>query len=583
MGLGYLTLATKSEQDKYLTGNPQFTFFKGVYKKHTNFATDYQYVNLIGDTHNSLGKKLYLDLPKNGDLLYRTYLAIKVEGNNLSDVVPLAYSLIDYIDLFIGGQRIDRHYGSWLRIWHELNVTSEKQLALSDMVGIHSTSNSKLLHIPLRFWFNNNIGTALPLLALQYNDVKIDIKFNNPDEVNIYSEYTINNNPYSVQDTTFNISQVQVLCEYIHLDREERRLFMSNSHEYLITQVQTSLNNPVNLFKSLSDEKFEKQIHKTDLRFNHPVKELVWSFQDSNGLVFKHNDNIKNYQGKGVLGYNYWNGFNVGSDQLIGANLILNGKEMTEELPATFFRNIQNYQYHSGVNIKSIKDSNQSVERPYEGSKKYENGTGIYSYSFSLAPEDYQPSGSLNFSNLEMAQLKYRLFKNSFNSINVTLATSVVDAEDGEGGTKPQNLIGYKESIRGFNNIQVIDNKELKTGDIILVKDQDRKSQNGIYIYIESPGANTPSSLIRHSMFNTTQLLYKNSPIIVNVSEGVENSNKKFIMSIKENGVLDVDEIQVTELNDSFFTLNSKKLTIYAVNYNILRIMSGMGSLLFSA
>ena len=84
-------------------------------------------------------------------------------------------------------------------------------------------------------------------------------------------------------------------------------------------------------------------------------------------------------------------------------------------------------------------------------------------------------------------------------------------------------------------------------------------------------------------MFNTTQLLSKNSPIIVNVSEGVENSNKKFIMSIKENGVLDVDEIQVTELNDSFFTLNSKKLTIYAVNYNILRIMSGMGSLLFSA
>ena len=79
MGLGYLTLATKSEQDKYLTGNPQFTFFKGVYKKHTNFATDYQYVNLIGDTNNSLGKKLYLELPKNGDLLHRAYLAVNVK------------------------------------------------------------------------------------------------------------------------------------------------------------------------------------------------------------------------------------------------------------------------------------------------------------------------------------------------------------------------------------------------------------------------------------------------------------------------------------------------------------------------
>ena len=581
MGLGYLTLATKSEQDKYLTGNPQFTFFKGVYKKHTNFATDYQYVNLIGDTHNSLGKKLYLDLPKNGDLLYRTYLAIKVEGNNnLSDVVPLAYSLIDYIDLFIGGQRIDRHYGSWLRIWHELNVTSEKQLALSDMVGIHSTSNSKLLHIPLRFWFNNNIGTALPLLALQYNDVKIDIKFNNPDEVNVYSEYTNNNTSFTVQDTTFNISQVQVLCEYIHLDREERRLFMSNSHEYLITQVQTSLNNPVNLFKDLNDEKFEKQVHKTDLRFNHPVKELVWSFQDSNGLVFKHNDIIKNYQGKGVLGYNYWNGFNVGSDQLIGANLILNGKEMTEELPATFFRNIQNYQYHSGVNIKSIKDNNQSLERPNEGSRKYENGTGIYSYSFSLAPEDYQPSGSLNFSNLEMAQLKYRLFRNAFNSITVRLATGTGTPEENEA----QNLTDYDKTInQGFENIPSIDNVAPKTGDIILVKDQVIKSQNGIYIYTESTGAQTASTLIRDPRFNTTQLILRNNPIIINVLEGNTHSNKKFIMSMKETGELDIDEIHVDELNDSFFRLNSKKLTIYAVNYNILRIMSGMGSLLFSA
>tara|TARA_B100001093_G_scaffold499060_1_gene547914 strand:+ start:5888 stop:7633 length:1746 start_codon:yes stop_codon:yes gene_type:complete len=581
MGLGYLTLATKSEQDKYLTGNPQFTFFKGVYKKHTNFATDYQYVNLIGDTHNSLGKKLYLDLPKNGDLLYRAYIAIKVEGNNnLSDVVPLAYSLIDYIDLFIGGQRIDRHYGSWLRIWHELNVTSEKQLALSDMVGIHSTSNSKLLHIPLRFWFNNNIGTSLPLLALQYNDVKIDIKFNNPDEVNIYSEYTDNNTSFTVQDTTFNISQVQVLCEYIHLDREERRLFMSNSHEYLITQVQTSLNNPVNLFNNLSADKFEKQIHKTDLRFNHPVKELVWSFQDSNGLVFRENSTIKNYKAKGVLGYNYWNGLKVGSDQLIGANLILNGKEMTEELPATFFRNIQNYQYHSGVNIKSIKDNNQSIERPHEGSKSYQNGTGIYSYSFSLAPEDYQPSGSLNFSNLEIAQLKFRLFRSAFNNINVRLATGDGTAEQ----NNLQNLAGYSQHVsQGWINIPSIDNRTPKTGDIILVKDQTNKSENGIYIYTEAIGDQSASSLIRHPQFNSSQLILRNNPIIINVSEGGTHSNKKFIMSIKETGELDQDEIHVDELNDSFFKLNSKKLTIYAVNYNILRIMSGMGSLLFSA
>jgi hypothetical protein len=576
MGLGYLTLATKSEQDKYLTGNPQFTFFKGVYKKHTNFATDFQYVNLIGDTNNSLGKKLYLELPKNGDLLYRAYLAINIKGtNNLTDVIPSAYSLIDYIDLFIGGQRIDRHYGSWLRIWHELNITSEKQLALSDMVSIHHTSNTKLLHIPLRFWFNNNIGTALPLLALQYNDVKIDIKFNSAEDVNAYSEYKDGSSLVTVNDTTFNISQVQVLCEYIHLDREERRLFMSNSHEYLITQVQTSLNNPVNLYNNMSDENYEKLIHKTDLRFNHPVKELIWSIQDSNALVFKSDDNLKDYQGKGIFNYNSWNGFKVGNDQLIGANIVLNGKDITEELPSTFYRSIQHYQYHSGVRLKSIKNNNTSANRPSEKYIDYGKGTGIYSYSFSISPEDFQPSGSLNFSNLEMAQLKYRLHRTAFLSLTVDLATG--------GGNS--NINGYVEATQSFTNIVSIDNETPSTGDIILVKNQNTQKENGIYIYTAATTSPAQaSSLVRHSSYNTSALFQKNNPTIINVKvNSSSNSGKKFLMNIKENGQLDTDNILVNELNDSYFKLNSKKLTIYAVNYNVFRILSGMGSLLFSA
>ena len=576
MGLGYLTLATKSEQDKYLTGNPQFTFFKGVYKKHTNFATDFQYVNLIGDTNNSLGKKLYLELPKNGDLLYRAYLAINIKGNNnLADVIPAAYSLIDYIDLFIGGQRIDRHYGSWLRIWHELNVTSEKQLALSDMVSIHHTSNTKLLHVPLRFWFNNNIGTALPLLALQYNDVKIDIKFNSAEDVNVYSEYKDGSAVVTINDTEFNISQIQVLCEYIHLDREERRLFMSNSHEYLITQVQTSLNNPINLYSNMSDESYEKLVHKTDLRFNHPVKELIWSIQDSNALVFKSNDNLKDYQGKGIFRYNSWSGFKVGNDQMIGANIVLNGKDITEELPSTFYRNIQHYQYHSGVRLKSIKNNNTSVNRPSDKYIDYGQGTGIYSYSFSISPEDYQPSGSLNFSNLEMAQLKYRLNRTAFKSLTVDLAT---------GGTN-SNITGYTSGTQSFSNVVSIDNIVPSTGDIVLVKNQSVSSENGIYVYSEAdPVAGTPPSLTRHSDFNTSVLFQKNNAMIVNIkANSSSNSGKKFLMNIKENGQLDTDDILVNELNDSYFKLNSKKMTVYAVNYNVFRILSGMGSLLFSA
>ena len=183
MGLGYLILATKSEQDKYLTGNPQFTYFKSVYKKHTNFATDFQFVSLIGDSSNTLGKKVYIEIPKNGDLLHRAYICLDVTAtaaDGLADVNPLGYSLIEYVDLIIGGQQVDRHYGTWLQIWHELNVPYEKQVALSQMVStqnITTAGASKTLYIPLRFWFNNNVGAALPLLALQYNDVKFEIKF----------------------------------------------------------------------------------------------------------------------------------------------------------------------------------------------------------------------------------------------------------------------------------------------------------------------------------------------------------------------------------------------------------------------
>ena len=574
MGLGYLTLATKSEQDKYLTGNPQFTFFKGVYKKHTNFATDYQYVNLIGDTNNSLGKKLYLELPKNGDLLHRAYLAVNVTGgNNLNDVVPLAYSLIEYIDLFIGGQRVDRHYGSWLRIWHELYASSEKQLALSEMVSVHNTSDSKLLHIPLRFWFNNHIGSALPLLALQYNDVKLDIKFNSKSDVSTYCEYNNGGSSTKVNDDTFNISNVQVLCEYIHLDTEERRLFMSNSHEYLITQVQTSLNNPVNLFHNTTTENFEKMVHKTDLRFNHPVKELIWSFQDSNGIISRVNDFLKDYKSKGVLDYNYWNGFNVGKDQLIGANLVLNGKDMSEELPGSFFRNLQHYQYHSGVRLKSITNNNSSQERPIERFTKYDKGTGIYSYSFALTPEEYQPSGSLNFSNLESAQLKYKLHREPYPSIIVDYAT----------GGNNNTFTTYDSNTQEFTGVTTIDNVAPNNGDVILVKDQasGNEHQNGIYTFV------SPNILKRHADYTVTADYVRHNPFGVNVklnqSSQSVNSGKKFLVNIKENGVLDTDGIKVDELNESFFRLNSKKLTIYAVNYNVFRIMSGMGSLLFSA
>ena len=214
MGFGYLLLAVKSEQDNYLIGNPQFTFFKAVYRKHTNFSIDYQFNNFIGDTSNAFGRKLYIDIPKNGDLLHRMYLTIDITNATIANLAPYAYNFIEYIDIFIGGQRIDRHYGEWLAIWHEFFENSTKTLGLANMVGMrnnNSDNGGKTLTIPLRFWFNNDIGLALPLIALQYNDIKLEIKFNNKNEVNRYTD--------SGTTTTLDITNIQLISEYIHLDK----------------------------------------------------------------------------------------------------------------------------------------------------------------------------------------------------------------------------------------------------------------------------------------------------------------------------------------------------------------------------
>ena len=415
MGLGYLLLATKSEQDNYLVGNPQFTFFKSIYKKHTNFAIENTFLNFVGDTTNCYGRKIYMDIPKNADLIHKMYIAIDIDTSqfDISCCNTLAYSMIEYVELFIGGQSIDKHPGEFLYIFHELFENKRKELALAEMVSLHRNTSKNTVFIPLHFWFNNDIGLSLPLVALEYNDVRVEIKFNNSNVVQTY----IKNNTTTISQA-INIKRVQLLTEYIHLDNEERRLFSSNSHEYLFTQLQYSFRNPIQLFISDTDSLYEKVQHRVDLRFNNPVKELFWTIQDSHGRLNDSSQNnagaLFNYEPLGIFQYNYWRNFKSGIDQLLGANIVLNGKDMTEELPANFYRSVQQYQYHNGFGVNYIKDLAISDYKTYPNYNQ-SNGSGVYSYSFAIKPEEHQPSGSLNFSKLEKAQLKFRIARDSTN------------------------------------------------------------------------------------------------------------------------------------------------------------------------
>jgi hypothetical protein len=409
MGLGYLLLAVKSEQDNYLVGNPQFTFFKGVYRKHTNFAIDNVFVNFVGETANNFGRKLYVDIPKNGDLVHRLYLAIDIESSEaLENNAPLAYSFIEYVELFIGSQSIDKHYGEWLHANHDIFQNRNKEMTLSSMISTQSTGNKNTIYIPLRFWFNNDVGMSLPLIALENNNIRLEVKFNQYANIASYAK----SGNYLVEQNELSIRKIQLLTEYIHLDTDERRLFNSTEHQYLITQVQSSMRNPINLFLNDSDEAYQQIQHRVDLRFNFPVKEIFWSIQDSFAYLEDRNESsMVKYFPIGILNYNYWRNFKPGQEQIIGAAIMLNGKDLMEELPPSYYRSVQQYQHHNGYGINFLTDLNSNINSPQIDVCDLTKGSGMYSYSFSFKPQDTQPSGSLNFSRLEKAQLKFRIYR----------------------------------------------------------------------------------------------------------------------------------------------------------------------------
>ena len=249
MGGGLMQLVAYGAQDIYLTGNPQITFFKVVYRRHTNFSMETISQTLNGSqTAVSANQTATCTISRNGDLVHKVYVtfataAADTEGGS---------KLVKEVELEIGGQRIDRHYQEWNDVWNELSTPESKAIGLKSMqldVGTGGVTGSGVTnaHIPLNFWFCRNPGLALPLIALQYHEVKL--KFT-------WGALSGTPNP-------------EVWCDYVYLDTDERRRFAQVSHEYLIEQLQ----------KEDKTTTVAATNHK--LNFNHPVKELVWTYDAS--------------------------------------------------------------------------------------------------------------------------------------------------------------------------------------------------------------------------------------------------------------------------------------------------------------
>jgi hypothetical protein len=273
MGGGLMQLVAYGAQDVYLTGNPQITFFKVVYRRHTNFSVEP--IQQVFNGAANFGRTVTCNLNRNGDLITNMYAVVQLAavaavtgGAEWGYVRRLGYALIESTKIEIGGSKIDEQYGDWLNIWHELSHKVGQDRGHAAMIGdddehrvlTNKARTASTLYVPLAYWFNRHNGLALPLIALQYHDVRVTIKYRNAVECINYKGVTA---PTAMPD----MADSYLLIDYVFLDSEERKRFAQASHEYLIEQLQftgsESLTNNTN--------------NKYRLNFNHPSKYLVWA------------------------------------------------------------------------------------------------------------------------------------------------------------------------------------------------------------------------------------------------------------------------------------------------------------------
>jgi Large eukaryotic DNA virus major capsid protein/Major capsid protein N-terminus len=308
-----MQLVSYGAQDIYISGNPQITFWKVLYKRHTNFAMEAIEVTFNGQA--DFGRRVTAVISRNADLMYRTYVQVTLPQIVLTDpkvrfrwLNYVGHRLIKMVEIEIGGSRIDRQYGDWMQIWTQLTQPTGTQASFDDMVGnsadlvllkdgagvpldatcaASEATNSclsragtplKTLYIPLQFWYCRNPGLAIPLIALQYHEVRINVEFEQNYNC-CYADLYTGVNSLSTQtginlgNGVTSVSQLQLVAaslyvDYVYLDTEERRRFAQQSHEYLIDQLQFT-----------GDETVTASSNKIQMNFNHPVKELVWVVQ----------------------------------------------------------------------------------------------------------------------------------------------------------------------------------------------------------------------------------------------------------------------------------------------------------------
>ena len=479
MGGGLMQLVAYGAQDVYLTGNPQITFWKVTYRRHTNFAME-----SIEQTFNGqadFGRRVTCTVSRNGDLAYRTYLQVTLPeistgANGANHARWLGFpghQLIENVEVEVGGQRIEKQYGDWMHIWCQLTMDKNQEAGYYKMVGnttqltfvtdpsfadVDGPCDSNAprqvcaprnalpettLYVPLQFWFCTNPGLALPLIALQYHEVKINLDLRAIDEC-LWAVDALSGGSKATNAYANSLVSASLYVDYIYLDTDERRRMAQNPHEYLIEQLQYT-----------GAESVGSSANKIRLNFNHPVKELVWVVQPDCHVDYcaslEKDESL--YSALGAQPFNYTDALDAlpnsikafgssaavdgtaafidgdvfdeatatasgtqsavsdagtfvlaetsldmhcwGENPVVTAKLQLNGQDRFSEREGTYFDQVQPWQHHTRA-----------------------PDTGINVYSFALRPEEHQPSGTCNMSRIDNATLQLVLSNATVESTN---------------------------------------------------------------------------------------------------------------------------------------------------------------------
>jgi hypothetical protein len=550
MAGGLMQLVAYGAQDVYLTGNPQITFWKVSYKRHTNFAME-----SIEQTFNGqadFGRRVTCTISRNGDLAYRTYLQVTLPEINQSMKNNATGSgvyarwldfpgeqLISQVEVEIGGQRIDRQYGDWMHIWNNLTLPVDQTKGYYGMVGNTTEltfitdpsfndvdgpcqSNAPrqvcaprnalpetTLYVPFQFWYCRNPGLALPLIALQYHEVKINLDIRPIDEC-LWAVGSLNHANCSAAGgrvtAAYNQSLVaaSLYVDYVFLDTDERRRMAQNPHEYLIEQLQFT-----------GDESVGSSSNKIKLNFNHPVKELIWVVQPDQNVDYCSSLDCEQllYRLLGAQPFNYTDAV----DALPNAIHAFGGPEAVDQ-----YIDASGLFYEAGASDDPALNGEQWWNAHGVDSNYDEMNAAAGYYHPSTAASPYMNSGVSDAGTFVLAETSLPLHCWGQNPVvTAKLQLNGQDRFSEREGT-------YFDLVQPYQH-------HTRTPDTGI----------NIYSFALRPEEHQPSGSCNFSRIDnaTLQLVLSNATV-----EGTKTA----------------------------------KVRVYATNYNVLRIMSGMGGLAYS-